>query len=205
MNATINNTLAADARAAFEKAKSLHEQWRSEIAAGRFIWSGPSICPKEGDGVSEKVPSNQELRASYAAATNNLNELLDRLVVEETGFGGSFIGLVGEQRVNGYRPTFREAGRPALTVLADAYDYVATLWGLPETSYRPEQSANAATTYQRVWNDNETQTELPSGRIRTGVVGWVYEVRVNGEYVDDFKKLADVKRAYPNAVRRRDG
>jgi hypothetical protein len=63
---------------------------------------------------------------------------------------------------------------------------------------------NNTTTYQRVWNDNETQTELPSGRIRTGVVGWVYEVRVNGEYVDDFKRLADVKRAYPNAVRRRD-
>lgn len=203
MNATISNTPAAFARAAFEKAKSLHEQCQSEIAAGRFIWSGPSICPKEGDGVSEKVPSNQELRVSYAAATNSLNDHLDRLVAVETGFGGSFTDLVEAQRKNGYRPSFYEKDNPAVAVLADAYDFVATLWGLPLTSYRPEQSS-AATTYRRVWNDNETETELPNGRIRTGVVGWVYEVRVNGEYAGDFKKLADVKFLYPNSVRRRD-
>jgi hypothetical protein len=140
VNATINNTPAAFARAAFEKAKSLHEQWRSEIAAGRFIWSGPSICPKEGDGVSEKVPSNRELRASYAAATNSLNDHLDRLVAQETGFGGSFIELVEAQRENGYRPSFYEKTNPAVEVLADAYDFVAKLWGLPLTSYRPEQA-----------------------------------------------------------------
>ena len=139
MNATITNTPAAFARAAFEKAKSLHEQCQSEIAAGRFIWSGPSICPKEGDGVSEKVASNQALRASYAAATNSLNDHLDRLVAEETGFGGSFIDLVEAQQKNGYRPSFYERDNPAVAVLADAYDFVATLWGLPLTSYRPQQ------------------------------------------------------------------
>lgn len=201
MNATINNTPATFARAAFEKAKSLHEQCQSEIAAGRFNWHGPSICPKEGDGVSDKVPSNQELRASYAAATNHLNDWLDRLVAQETGFGGSFIDLVEAQRKNGYRPSFYEKDNPAVAVLADAYDFVATLWGLPLTSYRPEQPV-APVTYQRVWDDNETERETKSGRIITSVVGWVYEVRVNQEYVDSFRSLADVKRAYPNAVKR---
>lgn len=33
-------------------------------------------------------------------------------------------------------------------------------------------------------------------------VGWVYEVRVNGEYVDNFKTLIQVRRAYPNAKER---
>jgi hypothetical protein len=201
VNATITNTPAAFARAAFEKAKSLHEQWQSEIAAGRFVWSGPSICPKEGDGVSEKVPSNRELRASYTAATKSLNDHLDRLVAQETGFGGSFIDLVEAQRKNGYRPSFYERDNPAVAVLADAYDFVATLWGLPLTSYRPQQPI-AAVTYQRVWDGNETERETKSGRIIAGVVGWVYEVRVNQEYVDNFKRLADVKRAYPNAVKR---
>ncbi len=140
MNATITNTPAAFARVAFEKAKSLHEQCQSEIAAGRFVWSGPSICPQEGDGVSEKVPSNQQLRASYAAATNLLNDHLDRLVGQETGFGGSFNDLVEAQRKNGYRPSFYEKSNPAVAVLADAYDFVATLWGLPLTSFRPEQA-----------------------------------------------------------------
>jgi hypothetical protein len=37
-----------------------------------------------------------------------------------------------------------------------------------------------------------------------GTSGVVYEVRVNQEYVDNFKRLADVKRAYPNAVKRGD-
>ena len=203
MNATITNTPAAFARAAFEKAKALHEQCQSEIAAGRFIWSGPSICPQEGDGVSEKVPSNQELRVSYAAATNSLNDHLDRLVAVETGFGGSFTDLVEAQRKHGYRPSFYEEANPTVAVLADAYDFVAKLWGLPLTSYRPEQPVGAVT-YQRVWDGNETERETKSGRIIESVVGWVYEVRVNQEYVDNFRKLADVKRAYPNAVKRRD-
>jgi hypothetical protein len=203
VNTTITNTPAAFARAAFEKAKSLHEQCQSEIAAGRFLWSGPSICPQEGDGVSVKVPSNQELRANFAAASNSLNDHLDRLVAQETGFGGSFIDLVEAQRKNGYRPSFYEKDNPAVAVLADAYDFVATLWGLPLTSYRPEQPV-APVTYQRVWDDNETERETKSGRIITSVVGWVYEVRINQEYVDNFRKLADVKRAYPNAVKRGD-
>ena len=57
-------------------------------------------------------------------------------------------------------------------------------------------------TYQKVWDENETETEDRSGNIKVGVVGWVYEVRVNGEYVDNFKTLRQVKRAYPNAVAR---
>ena len=203
MNDTITNTPAAFARAAFEKAKSLHEQCQSEIAAGRFFWEGPSICPQEGDGVSEKVSSNRELRDNYAAATSLLGDHLDRLVAQETGFGGSFNDLVEAQRKNGYRPSFYEKDNPAVAVLADAYDFVATLWGLPLTSYRPQQPV-AAVTYQRVWDGNETERETKSGRIIAGVVGWVYEVRVNQEYVDNFRRLADVKRAYPNAVKRRD-
>ncbi len=182
MNTTITNTPAAFARAAFEKAKSLHEQCQSEIAAGRFF-------------------SNQELRANYAAASSLLGDHLDRLVAQETGFGGSFNDLVEAQQKDGYRPSFYEKDNPAVAVLADAYDFVATLRGLPLTSYRPEQPV-APVTYQRVWDDNETERETKSGRIITSVVGWVYEVRVNQEYVDNFRKLADVKRAYPNAVKR---
>lgn len=170
MNATITNTPAAFARAAFEKAKSLHEQCQSEIAAGRFVWSGPSICPKEGDGVSEKVPSNQELRFSYAAATNLLNDHLDRLVAQETGFGGSFTDLVEAQRKNGYRPSFYEKDNPAVAVLADAYDFVATLWGLPLTSYRPEQvkpEAKPALTLQSLKDSLRTlRDEAHPGRIK---------------------------------------
>ena len=37
-----------------------------------------------------------------------------------------------------------------------------------------------------------------------GTSGVVYEVRIDGEYVAHFKKLADVKRCYPNAVKRGD-
>jgi hypothetical protein len=57
-------------------------------------------------------------------------------------------------------------------------------------------------TYQKVWDDNETQTEARNGRIHESVVGWVYEFRVNGEYADVFCRLKDVKRAYPTARRR---
>lgn len=42
-------------------------------------------------------------------------------------------------------------------------------------------------TYQRVCDES---------------VGWVYEVRVNGDYVDNFKTLIEVKRAYPDARER---
>jgi hypothetical protein len=203
VNATITNTPAAFARDAFEKAKSLHEQCQSEIAAGRFFWEGPSICPQEGDGVSEKVSSNRELRDNYAAAASLLGDHLDRLVAQETGFGGSFNDLVEAQQKDGYRPSFYEKDNPAVAVLADAYDFVAKLRGLPLTSYRPEQPV-APVTYQRVWDGNETERETKSGRIIESVVGWVYEVRVNQEYVDSFRRLADVKRAYPNAVKRGD-
>jgi hypothetical protein len=61
---------------------------------------------------------------------------------------------------------------------------------------------NPAVTYQKFYDENETSTEGRNGRFYTGVVGWVYEVRVDGEYVGDFKRLRDVKRAYPQAVRR---
>jgi len=59
-----------------------------------------------------------------------------------------------------------------------------------------------AVTYQKVWDDNKTSFVWRNGRFSTRVVGWVYEVRVDGEYVGDFKRLRDVKRAYPEAVRR---
>jgi hypothetical protein len=61
---------------------------------------------------------------------------------------------------------------------------------------------NPAVTYQKFYDENETSTEGRNGRFYTGVVGWVYEVRVDGEYAGDFKRLRDVKRAYPQAVRR---
>lgn len=58
-------------------------------------------------------------------------------------------------------------------------------------------------TYQKVWDGNETSREARNGRIYEGVVGWAYEVRVDGEYVDNFKRLRDVKRAYPDARQRK--
>jgi hypothetical protein len=62
--------------------------------------------------------------------------------------------------------------------------------------------ATKMATYAKVWDENETQTEDKDGRIHLGVVGWVYEVRVGGEYVDHFDSLKKVKRAYPNAIER---
>jgi hypothetical protein len=59
-------------------------------------------------------------------------------------------------------------------------------------------------TYQKVWDENETSKETKSGHIISGVVGWVYEVRVDGEYVDNFPTLRAVKDAYPNAIKRGD-
>ncbi len=150
MNATINNTLAADARKAFTEAVALHARCEAEIAAGRFVYQGPSICGSEGDGVSSKVASDRALREEYGRAVDLLTRLLDRLVVEHTGFSGTFVDLVEAQRSNGYRPTFREKGDEAVAVLADAYDFVAGLWGLPETSYRPERQV-AINPGQQVW------------------------------------------------------
>ena len=59
-------------------------------------------------------------------------------------------------------------------------------------------------TYQKIWDENETSKETKDGRIVSGVVGWVYEVRVDGEYVDNFATLRAVKAAYPNATERRE-
>lgn len=36
-------------------------------------------------------------------------------------------------------------------------------------------------------------------------VGWVYEVRIDGEYADNFKTLVEVRRAYPQAEERGEG
>jgi hypothetical protein len=57
-------------------------------------------------------------------------------------------------------------------------------------------------TYQRVYNENEYGREGRNGRIYTGVIGWVYEVREDGEYIDNFKTLREVKKIWPNAIRR---
>jgi len=59
-----------------------------------------------------------------------------------------------------------------------------------------------STTYQKVWNNNQTQIEDKKGRVRLCEGCWVYEVRVNDEYVDHFKYLREVKKAFPHAVRR---
>ena len=59
-------------------------------------------------------------------------------------------------------------------------------------------------TYQKVFDENEMSAETKSGKIISKVVGWVYEVRVDGEYVDNFATLRAVKAAYPNATKRRD-
>jgi hypothetical protein len=61
---------------------------------------------------------------------------------------------------------------------------------------------NEIATYQKVWDENELSIELPSGKIVERPRGWVYEVRIDGEYVADFETLRAVKRAYPNAKRR---
>ena len=100
-----------------------------------------------------------------------------------------------------------------LAACKDARDAIAYLTlRYPGTTYGSRvktldaliKKAEEPATYQRVWDGNETERETKSGRIITSVVGWVYEVRVDGDYVDSFKKLADVKRAYPNAVKRGD-
>lgn len=137
MNATINNSLAADARKALEAVKAIHARSKAEVDAGRFVWRGPSVCPKEGDGVSEKVPSDKALRAEEDRANLRLFTILNDLVRNHTGFAGTFSDLVLAQESHGYRPTFRESGNDAVRVLADVYDYCAAARGL-EPSYRPE-------------------------------------------------------------------
>lgn len=74
----------------------------------------------------------------YTEAASRLTILLDRLVADHTGFGGTFLDLVEAQKKHGYRPTFREAGNEAVAVLADVYDYCASARGL-EPSYRPDR------------------------------------------------------------------
>jgi hypothetical protein len=139
VNNTTHNTLAVEARQEFENSKALKARFDAEVAAGRYVLSGPSFCGHEGDGVSEKVPADRDLRALYQESQSRLSDLLDRLVAEHTGFSGTFTDLVEAQKKHGYRPTFRESGNEAVSVLADAYDYVANLWCL-EPSYRPERA-----------------------------------------------------------------
>lgn len=139
MNATITNTTAAFARKALQNAQALKAKCDAEIAAGRYVLRGPSFVGSVGDGVSEQVPADRELRASLDAAQSLLVHHLDTLTARNTGFH-SFVELLEAQRSHGYRPSFYEKGDEAIAVLADAYDYVAGLWGLPEKSYRPERN-----------------------------------------------------------------
>jgi hypothetical protein len=136
----VNNTLAKFARKALQEVQFRKAQWDAEIAAGRYKLIGPSFVGSVGDGYSQQVPSDRTIREAANAAQVNLINHLDALVRQETGFSGSFLELVDAQRNTGYRPSFYEKGNEAVAVLADAYDYVAGLWGLPEKSYRPEQN-----------------------------------------------------------------
>lgn len=94
---------------------------------------------------NEYLASKSALK-DYTEETSHLIGLLDRLVREHTGFGGSFLDLVEAQQKHGYRPTFRERGDDAIGVLADAYDYCASARRL-EPSYRPERGPVAVKTY----------------------------------------------------------
>lgn len=173
MNATANNTLARDARKEFEKSKALKARWDAEIAAGRYILQGPSFVGSVGDGVSEQIPSDSALRVEFQASQNYLGELLDTLVTRETGFAGSFCELVDAQRKHGYRPSFYEKGNEAVAVLADAYDYVAGLWGLPEKSYRPERfeiKRIAISPESSNYNDNDENVAY----LYRGCIIWKY-------------------------------
>lgn len=138
MNATANNTLARCARKALQEARYAKAKWDAEVAAGRYILVGPSFVGTVGDGVSEQVPADRIIRDAANAAEKVLTNYLDALTGQNTGFH-SFVELLEAQRSHGYRPSFYEKGNEAIAVLADAYDYVAGLWGLPEKSYRPEQ------------------------------------------------------------------
>jgi len=61
------------------------------------------------------------------------------------------------------------------------------------------QPSKKTATYQRVWNDNETTREDCRGRIRVGVVGWVYAAMIDGETVETFRLLCELKKAFPDA------
>lgn len=63
--------------------------------------------------------------------------------------------------------------------------------------------ATPQATYQKIWDENEVSYETKSGRIVERPKGWVYEVRVDGEYVDNFDTLGAVKAAYPDAKPRK--
>lgn len=134
------NVTAKQVRDAFTAAKSLKAACDAEVAAGRYTLVGCSFVGSVGDGRSEQVPADKALARQFNDACQRLTELLDVLVANVTGFGGTFCDLLDAQRKNGYRPTFREKGRPEVAVLADCYDYFAGLWGLAEKSYRPERA-----------------------------------------------------------------
>ena len=139
MNATADKQLADYARAALKTVKFFHDKCRNEIAAGRFIWQGPSLFPHVGDGVSVKVASCRLHREAAARAEADLACLLDEIVREEdvnkvvslSRLGSSFSQLLERQRKEGFVPTIPDGRSPSLTVLADAYDYAAERQGLP--------------------------------------------------------------------------
>lgn len=59
-------------------------------------------------------------------------------------------------------------------------------------------------TYEKFFNENTTSREGRNGRIYEGVVGWQYQVYVNGHSPEDggrFDRLRDLKRHYPTARR----
>lgn len=143
------NVTASQVRDAFNAAKSLKAACDAEVAAGRYTLVGCSFVGSVGDGRSEQVPADRALARQFNDACQRLTELLDALVANVTGFGGTFCDLLDAQRKNGYRPTFREKGRPEVAVLADCYDYFAGLWGLAEKSYRPERAGTNTISWRR--------------------------------------------------------
>lgn len=146
---------AAQVRDAFENAKALKSACDAEVAAGRYTLVGSSFAGYVGDGYSEQVPSDKTLARQFNDACLRLSSLLDDLVANATGFGGTFCDLLDAQRKNGYRPTFRERGRPEVAVLADCYDYFAGLWGLAETSYRPERKVSSVRVPATFYHDHD--------------------------------------------------
>ena len=57
-------------------------------------------------------------------------------------------------------------------------------------------------TYEKFFDEKTTTREGQNGRIYEGVVGWQYQVYVDGHMPDDggrFDRLKDLKRQYPNA------
>jgi len=64
-------------------------------------------------------------------------------------------------------------------------------------------------TYEKFWNENVCYCEDYNGRVYERVVGWQYQVLVNGEtpeqcfYGGRFDLLKDLKRHYPTATRKK--